>query len=336
MRWVGRIFKWLGIGLLGLALMGFAYQQVGNLLDARYRPPVSEFVAVEGHRVHFVCTGAGGARTYLLDSGASFGWDFLVPLLAKSGRVCSVDRPGMGWSDDWHQPHDVVTNAKQIAEIVRVAKMAMPFVYVGHSLGANDAMVYSAMYPRDVAALILIEPGRPVDIREDFHGSRADAYAADECGVYQCVLADIAAQLGVVRLASRLAGAGSKTFPPAMQAGYLAELARPEQVRAGIATLNAVWKSSYEIEDVKRFSVPVLTFASSAPRTPDPGETVADVARWRVAVRAWFASLANASPFGRGPVIVENANHATMVMSPNGSAQVARATLAFLKDAKVP
>jgi len=120
-----------------------------------------------------------------------------------------------------------------------------------------------------------------------------------------------------------------------MQAGYLAELARPEQARAGIATLNGVWKSSYEIEDVKSFRVPVLTFASSAPRPPDPGETVADVARWRVAQRAWLAELGKKSRFGRGPVIVENANHATMVISPNGAAQIARATLAFLKDAGV-
>jgi pimeloyl-ACP methyl ester carboxylesterase len=334
MQWIGRIFKWLGIGLGGLVVAGLFYQQIGTLLDARYRPPASEMVTVEGHRVHFACVGEG-AHTYLLDSGASFGWDFLVPLLARSGRVCSVDRPGMGWSDDWHEQHDVVTNAKQIAAIVRAAKMPVPFVYVGHSLGANDAMVYSAMYPRDLSALILIEPGRPVDIREDFHGSRADAFAADECGVYECALAEAASWLGVVRLASRLAGAGSKTFPPAMQANYLAELARPEQAKAGVATLNAVWKSSYEIEDVKRFSVPVLVFASSAPRKPDPGETDADVARWSVQLRVWFARLAKAAPFGRGPVIVENANHATMVMSPNGAAQIAKTTLAFLNDAGV-
>ena len=110
MRRVACVLRWLGIGFAGLVAAGFVYQQVGTLLDRRFRPPLSEMVAVEGHRVHFVCTGQG-ARTYLLDSGASFGWDFLVPLLAKSGRVCSVDRPGMGWSDDWYQPHDVATNA---------------------------------------------------------------------------------------------------------------------------------------------------------------------------------------------------------------------------------
>lgn len=337
MRWVAKILKWLGYGLLGLLALGAIYQQVGNALDSGLAPPASEMISVNGHGVHVACKGQG-RRTYVLDSGAgvgSFEWMRLEPLLAGSGRVCAFDRPGLGWSEDSGEPHDVSALATQIAAIVRAAKIPRPFVYVGHSLGANIAMVYRDKYPGDVSALVLIEPGVPKDLLEDFHGTRAEAMNVTDCG-WTCHAAAAAAWLGVTRIGARLAGAGGHSLSAAMQRQYLAELARPSQVTAIVATLDTLPKSAYEDMDVRSFGdTPVLVLTASQPRTRDSDESEAAFKQWRVDQLAYFASLAAKSTHGKGPVVIPNSSHVTIVMGETQAPQTAKAIVDFAQDAEV-
>ena len=53
--WSGRV---LAI-LLGLALLGAAYESVSEAADARAYPPPGQMVDVGGYRLHIHCTGAG-------------------------------------------------------------------------------------------------------------------------------------------------------------------------------------------------------------------------------------------------------------------------------------
>jgi pimeloyl-ACP methyl ester carboxylesterase len=332
MRLAVKTLKWLGLGIAGLCVLGFLYQIIGDALDAKYAPPRSDMIAVDGHAVHFACTGAG-SRTYLLDAGAGVGafeWAYIAPLLAKTGRVCAFDRPGLGWSDDIGQAHDVATLASQVAAIVRASKMPRPFIYVGHSLGANDAMIYQNEFPNDVSALILLEPGRPEDLREDFHGTPAAAMAATECGV-TCIGAESLTWLGVSRLALRLISAGGHSLGPEMRGQYLAQMSRPAQVRTIMATLGALPQSSFELDGVKSFgNTPVLVITSSNPRKRDSDETEAAFRQWRIDELAYFASIVRLSSRGKGPVFIPDTTHATMVMSAAGAAAAAKAALDFL------
>ncbi len=331
MRWIGRIAKWLGLGIAGLLALGLVTQAIGTLLDRRHAPPVAEMVSVDGYRIHVFCRGTG-AQTYLLDAGAGVGafeWDRLTPLLAKSGRVCAFDRPGLGWSDDTGEAHDVATLADRIAIIVRAAKIPRPFIYVGHSLGANIATVYRERHPRDLAAMVLIEPGVPKDLLEDFHGTRAEAMNAADCEIV-CNTAHVAAWFGVTRIGALLAGAGRKTLPEGMRQEYLIGVSRPEQIRATVATLNALPKSAYELLAVKSFGdTPVLVLTSSMPRKPESDETPEQFRRWRADELAYFATLAAMSTHGRGPIVLPDSNHATMVMGEAQAQRLAAAIAAF-------
>ena len=153
----------------------------------------------------------------------AFSWDYVAPLLARTGRVCAFDRPGLGWSADTGDAHDVRALATRVAFIVRAAHLPRPFIYVGHSLGADDAIVYRGLYPGDVAALILLEPGIPKDVLRNFRGARAEAMAAPDCDI-RCDLAEAAAFLGVTRFFAQAGGIASSMDDFRMRGEYLAQL----------------------------------------------------------------------------------------------------------------
>lgn len=334
MRLARKILKWLGLGFAGLLVAGAIYQQIGSLLDAKLAPPPDQIVPVNGRAVHLMCIGAG-ATTYILDAGAGAGtyeWWRLQPLLAKTGRACSFDRAGLGWSESTRSNHDGATAADELAALVQVARIPVPFVYVGHSLGANFAMIYQARHPQDVSALILIEPGDPKDLLEDFHGTRAQAMAASDCGV-ACYGAGVATELGVTRFAAMILTRGHHTLSGRALDEYRAELGRVSSTMATAASLNALPKTAYEDLDVHTFGdIPVLTFASSKLRDPEGKETVSDVEKWRTGQLAYLASLAGMSTHGKGPVIIPESTHSSMVMGEVQAEFMAEVIVAFLPN----
>jgi pimeloyl-ACP methyl ester carboxylesterase len=336
MRVTISILKWLGIGLLALLVMGAVYQQVGAALDAGLAPPQSEMVSVDGHKMHLSCMGQG-PRTFVLDAGAgagTFEWWRLQPRLAKAGRACAFDRSGLGWSDSLGGAHDAASSADELAALVKAAGIATPFVYVGHSLGANNGIVYRDKYPHDVSALVLIEPGNPKDLLEDFHGSRADAFRRSDCA-WMCRLASVAGYLGIPRLAAQFFVAPGKNLYGRAFSQYRATLGRPSEAAAFVSSyLDALPRTAYEELDVHSLGdTPVLVFASSDPLPGDDEfKSASDYTNWRKQQHAYLASLAAMSAHGEGPVVIPNSNHSSMVMGAPQSAFMARTIVSFVSN----
>jgi hypothetical protein len=85
--------------VLGLALLDAAYESVSEAADARAYPPPGQMVDVGGYRLHINCVGAG-SPTVVIESGLgdwSASWSSSVqPQVARTTRVCTYDRAGMG------------------------------------------------------------------------------------------------------------------------------------------------------------------------------------------------------------------------------------------------
>ena len=95
----------LGVGLasfLALLLGGALYEFLAEAADAQAYPPPGQQVDVGGYRLHINCTGEG-SPTVVIEAGLgdwSTTWGATVqPEVAKTTRVCTYDRAGMGWSD---------------------------------------------------------------------------------------------------------------------------------------------------------------------------------------------------------------------------------------------
>ncbi|XP_029353166.1 serine hydrolase-like protein [Echeneis naucrates] len=93
----------------------------------------------------------------------------LIPLLPKECRYVAVDLPGHGRSS--HRPPGVFYSfSAYIADVCRVVDGLQwnHFSIMGHSMGANVAAMFSALYPEMVNAVILLDAYGflPTDPRE--------------------------------------------------------------------------------------------------------------------------------------------------------------------------
>ena len=157
------LFRWL-IGVvvlvLGLILVGAIYESVSEAADTRAYPPPGQMVDVGGYRLHINCTGQG-SPTVVIESGwgdSSAGWGWVQPEVAKTTRVCTYDRAGMGWSEASPEPRTAREFAKELHTLLEKAKVPGPYVLVGHSMGGYTVRVYAHDYPEEVAGLVLIDP----------------------------------------------------------------------------------------------------------------------------------------------------------------------------------
>jgi pimeloyl-ACP methyl ester carboxylesterase len=123
-------------------------------------PPPGRLVDVGGYRLHLHCVGYGSPTIVLAPGASAFSidWALVQPEVARTSRVCSYDRAGMGWSDSTGQ---VATAERAIGDLHRLLEAAgekPPYVLVGASLAGIHVRLYQLRYPGDVAGVILIDP----------------------------------------------------------------------------------------------------------------------------------------------------------------------------------
>ena len=161
-----KFLKWFALVLLTIAtlslLIGFLYQLVGARADHRLKnAPPGKMVEVQGANVHLYCTGAGDITILLEAGGLSFSanWALLQDELSDRYRVCSYDRPGLGFSEEL-EGYDI-NNSTLPFRLLEQNGESAPYVLVGHSLGAVLIRRLAALEPNSVAGLVFIDAGPP-------------------------------------------------------------------------------------------------------------------------------------------------------------------------------
>jgi pimeloyl-ACP methyl ester carboxylesterase len=160
-RWTKRVLAGVGGLVLVLLVAGVVFQIVITKIDERRYPAPGEMVDVGGYSLHLHCTGeAGGEPTVVMDSGLGgtvLDWQLVQPEVARSMRVCTYDRAGMGWSDAGAQPRMSHQIVKELHTLLGNAGVEGPYVLVGHSFGGTNMQVYASRYPDEVAGMVLVD-----------------------------------------------------------------------------------------------------------------------------------------------------------------------------------
>jgi pimeloyl-ACP methyl ester carboxylesterase len=125
-------------------------------------------VDVGGHRLAISCRGRG-SPTVVLESGAGVpsasAWTLLEHVVAKTTRVCSYDRAGVGQSEARRSPGPVPAErvVEELHRLLARAGVRPPYVLGGWSLGGFFTRLYTKRYPDDVAGLVGID-GTPIGL----------------------------------------------------------------------------------------------------------------------------------------------------------------------------
>lgn len=115
---------------------------------------------VGGYKLYIQCTGKG-SPTVVLDIGLGGDgtvWIGVQPSAAKTTRVCSYDRAGRFRSDP--RPVEVAPVELVVQELhmlLRNARVAPPYVLVGHSIGGLLTRYFTQKYPTEVAGLVMVD-----------------------------------------------------------------------------------------------------------------------------------------------------------------------------------
>jgi len=256
-----------GLALLA-ALLGMLYHAAGTRRDARAYPPPGRLVEVGGHRLHIVDRGRGPGPTVVMEAGLMstlLSWSGLERELARSFRVVSYDRAGLGWSDLGPMPRTADRIVTELHTLLERAQIPPPYVLVGHSFGGLTMPLFAARFPEEVAGMVLVDPVVPAEWNPPSPHDRQ----LSRIGAKVCRRAALLARLGIIRLVAALLTTRAKKA-----AGYLVRLiSRGTPAESG--TVSSPWFSALPANE--RAMAPVfwvqqkfaLTIASQLENLPE-------------------------------------------------------------------
>jgi pimeloyl-ACP methyl ester carboxylesterase len=133
---------------LALDLGRFAFKQIdagGHQLRMR----------IAGHGSPTVVFEAGGTGAA---GGPLEAWERVQPTVSEFTRTVAYDRAGIGLSAPGPKPRDAIQIARELHAALANARIAPPYLLVGHSFGGPFVRVFAGLYPNEVAGMLLIDP----------------------------------------------------------------------------------------------------------------------------------------------------------------------------------
>lgn len=235
---VRRALATTGVVLLLLILIGATYQGVATAVERRRFPHPGRMIDVGGHQLHLYCAGQG-APTVVLEAPAttmSAVWAWVQGDLAKTTRVCSYDRAGLGWSEAGDAPFTPQEVPPELNALLQTAGERGPFVIAGVEFGAALATLYAARYPDEVAAVVLVNPPGAFGARQ-----------ASKPPATFVAVSPWLARTGVLR-ATRTLSAGARELPQPSAGVLRAFLNRPDHLTRAAGEL-ARWDDTVRLSE---------------------------------------------------------------------------------------
>ena len=128
-------------------------------------------IDVGGRTLSVACVGPTDTRrpTVIFEGGLGSDrreWGDVLTALMATDRGCSYDRAGLGLSEPAPKPRTTDDQVDDLHALLAAAGLKPPYVFVGHSLGGWNAMVYGGRYPDDVAGVVMVDVRPPAFSKE--------------------------------------------------------------------------------------------------------------------------------------------------------------------------
>jgi pimeloyl-ACP methyl ester carboxylesterase len=192
-------------------------------------------------------------------------WSWVQPEVAKTTRVCTYDRAGMGYSEAGPLPRNAAQFAKELHTLLQQADIPGPYVLVGHSFGGLSVRVFAHDYPAEVAGVVLIDSMSPAQ----FSPASTDTKPPTASPAPGFSLPVVLARIGLVRLL-----AGPLGFKPALPAevrpAFTAFAVTPRSIQAWADEGAVMPESGAQARAVKSFGdLPLIVLSRGLDQKPD-------------------------------------------------------------------
>ncbi len=198
---------------------GFLYQCLGARRDRRRYTSLGRWVEIEhGQKLYMVAKGSGGPAV-LFEAGiaaTNLNWHHIQEKVSYFTATASYDRGGLGWSSPCRSLRTPGNISTELHTMLEMAGIKPPYILVGHSFGGLVMRRYAALYPEDVAGVVLVDPMRceewpPLNPDKQCmieRGRRLSRYAIPiaHFGLARLAVTSLLCRSG--RLSEHLAGAG--------------------------------------------------------------------------------------------------------------------------------
>jgi pimeloyl-ACP methyl ester carboxylesterase len=130
-------------------------------------------IDVGGRTLSIACVGPtdSGRPTVIFEAGLGSDrgvWADVLTALSATDRGCSYDRAGIGLSEPAAKPRTTADQVKDLHSLLAAAGLTPPYVFVGHSSGGWNLMVYGADYPDDVSGVVMVDVRPPAFSERSF------------------------------------------------------------------------------------------------------------------------------------------------------------------------
>lgn len=122
----------------------------------------SHFVEIQGRQQHVLTWGEGEPVIVFISGGGSDLKDFEIVQkeISKITKTISYDKLGIGKSELTDSPRTLENVSEELKELLEKEKViGVPMIFVGHSMGGYVARYFLHRYPKNLAGLVLIDPG---------------------------------------------------------------------------------------------------------------------------------------------------------------------------------
>ena len=253
--------------VVGLILAGTIYESVAEAADIQAYPPLGQMVDVGGYRLHINCTGTG-SPTVVIDAGLggwSLTWNSVQEEVAKTTRVCTYDRAGMGYSEASPLPRTAEQFAYELHTLLERANIAGPYVLVGHSLGGLTVRIFVHDYPTEVAGVVLIESMNPGQMAQ----SQKEIAPQTSYQPSAFSLPFLLGRIGLVRVLAEPLGL-IQNLPAQTQSAYAAFAVTPRTVQEWVDEFSSVQVSLAQAEAVSSFGdLPLIVLTATLNQQAD-------------------------------------------------------------------
>jgi pimeloyl-ACP methyl ester carboxylesterase len=259
-KWTKRIMAGLLILVLVLTALTYTAGVFAKTKLKRENPPPGQLTDVGGYNMHLYCIGQGNP-TVILEGGLNdfhVSWSKVQAEIAKTARVCSYDRAGLGWSEASPHPRTSQVMAEELHTLLANSGVAWPYILVGHSFGGIVMRQFAQKYPDEVAGMVLVDSAHEEQVtRMPFLKDTADEFI----GQFRTLSA--MSSFGLMALSP--ATIPNRGFPDEAYKQYQAVLATTNYFDASIAESTAFYSNTSPTNTAELGDLPLIVLSHGLP-----------------------------------------------------------------------